>query len=408
MSQRAAVTIDRSAAPPSEEELLERARAIVPMLRERADEVDRTGVVPVDIVQAFREAGFFRIVQPKRWGGYEMSPLTFLRVLMEVGRGCGSSAWVLMILGTHQWEIGIMDPRAGDDVWGEDDTVLISSSYAPFGAVKKVDGGYVIDGVWRTSSGCDHARWAFVGGYLKDEQGRLVDYVVFLVPKEDYAFVDDWQVFGLGGTGSKSLEIRNAFVPDYRTHSAIEYKLLDRSEVYLFPFLNVFFSVVSALMIGFGQGAIEVFLEQIKGRKRTGGEPIGEMPHVRDQLGRALAKVRAARHRLEGAILEAARYTSKHQLVPGDVRAKCFLDTASIGDDVLQVVLSLYKILGPQAIFLSNPFQRVLRDVLAASVHPTQRFEDHASFLGAQIAGFVPALCDPFAALAQARVGAQG
>ena len=126
---------------PDGDELVSRARAMIPALRARADEVEEARRVPDDIIQMFREAGFFRILQPKSHGGWEMNPIVFMRVLGELGRGCCSSAWNMMILGVHNWEFGIMDPRAADDVWGVNDETVIASSYAPTGELTRVEGG---------------------------------------------------------------------------------------------------------------------------------------------------------------------------------------------------------------------------------------------------------------------------
>ena len=105
---------------PTEDEIVARANALIPLLRERAEACEKARSVPVETIALFKEAGFFRILQPKRWGGYEMSPNTFNRVLMELARGCPSSAWVVTVLGLHPFEFGLLDPRAGDEVWGED------------------------------------------------------------------------------------------------------------------------------------------------------------------------------------------------------------------------------------------------------------------------------------------------
>lgn len=388
MSTQLKSKMDAGIEVPSEEELLDRARALVPMLRERAEEVERARAVPKDIVDAFKNAGFFKILQPKRWGGYEMAPITFLRLLMELGRGCSSSAWVMMILGIHQWEFGLMDPRAGDDVWKDDNSVLVASSYATFGTAEKVEGGYRLNGTWRTSSGCDHGDWAFIGAYRRDDSGNIVDRMAFLVKATDYRIEDDWHVFGLAGTGSKSLVVKDAFVPDHRAHSIVDYRLSDRGETYLHPFNMMFFGVVSAVIIGFGQQALDIYTEQMKVRRSTDtGAPVAMSPYSKDRLANAVAKVRSAKLRLEGIFHDAARYVGKGELVPVDNRVHGMLDSASIGQDVEEAVLLLYKVLGARGIFLSNPIQRVLRDTLAAANHVTQQSDDHAAILGGYLLG---------------------
>lgn len=142
---------------PSAEEIIERAVALIPVLRERAEEVEKNRMVSVETIQDFTKAGFFKILQPKQWGGYEMHPNVLNKVLMELGRGCPSSAWNVMVLGVHPFEVGLLDSRVGDELWAQDQNALVSSSYAPFGKVEVVEGGYELEGEWLTSSGCDHA-----------------------------------------------------------------------------------------------------------------------------------------------------------------------------------------------------------------------------------------------------------
>ncbi|MGH8425839.1 MAG: acyl-CoA dehydrogenase family protein, partial [Pseudomonas fluorescens] len=113
---------------PSEAQLLERARGLIPMLMEKADSVEQNRMVSRETIAAFVEAGFFKILQPKEYGGWEMNPAVFYKVLMELGRGCGSSAWNMMILGIHQWEYGSLPEQACLDAWGEENTVITASS----------------------------------------------------------------------------------------------------------------------------------------------------------------------------------------------------------------------------------------------------------------------------------------
>ena len=202
---------------PTEAELVARAQAMIPWLREKAEAVEHARMVPPETIQAFKDAGFFKILQPKRWGGYEMNPNVLNKVLMELARGCPSSAWNVMVLGVHPFEVGLLDSRCGDELWSVDNNVLVSSSYAPFGTVTAVEGGYRLNGEWLTSSGCDHAAGgAFVGGRVS-ENGEVV-FRSFWIKAEDFQIVDDWFVVGLAGTGSKKLVIKDVFIPTYRSH----------------------------------------------------------------------------------------------------------------------------------------------------------------------------------------------
>jgi 3-hydroxy-9,10-secoandrosta-1,3,5(10)-triene-9,17-dione monooxygenase len=378
----------RLPAVPTEAELLQRARDLIPMLKERAASVEQARMVSRETVQAFVDAGFFRILQPKRFGGWEMNPAVFYKVLMELGRGCCSSAWNMMILGIHNWEFGSMPDQACLDVWGEDDATIIASSYPPFGKVEEVEGGYRISGTWKTSSGCDHGQWAFLGGLRKDASGKVIDRLSMLVPSSAWVIEDDWKVFGLAGTGSKSLVIEETFVPHHRAHSLIDYAYSERGEMYLYPFNQVFFGSVSAVIVGMAQGAVDEYIAQMSVRTdTTGGNAAALSPYVKDRLGNAVNRVRTARARLLQMMAETTEYVERRELVPTHDRVHHMLDIARVGRECEEAVMLLFKATSARGIYLSNPMQRILRDVIAAANHITQNADDTAGMLGGYLLG---------------------
>ncbi len=389
MSVAAIALANPISAPPTVHELLDRARAMIPMLKERAASVEQNRMVSPETIRAFVDAGFFKILQPARWGGWEMDPVVFWQVLMELGRGCCSSTWNMMILGLHQWEFAHMDPRAGDDVWTQDDSVIVASSYAPSGRADKVKGGYLLNGQWRTSSGTDHAQWAFIGGLIRDEAGDAVERCALLVPRSDYRIVDDWHVMGLAGTGSKSLVLENVFVPDYRTHSINSYVLTDRAVTQLYPFGTIFCGSVSAAICGFAQGAIDIYIDQMKVRKLAANASIGAAasPYVRDRLGNAVARVRSCRARLMQLMAESLPIVTRRELVPEEMRVEHILDISRVGRECAEAVLLLFPAMGARGIYLDNPMQRVVRDVLAAAQHMTQNADDSSGLIGSRLLG---------------------
>ena len=127
---------ENDASTPTVEELLQRARDMHPVLLGRCAEARELRRVPDQTIADFKAAGFFRMMQPARYGGYEMSPRHFYDVVFEIARACPSSGWVLSVVGVHSWQLGLLDDRAQREVWGDDDEVIISSSYAPKGVVE--------------------------------------------------------------------------------------------------------------------------------------------------------------------------------------------------------------------------------------------------------------------------------
>ena len=101
--------------------------------------------MPEETFNDFQEAGLFRCIQPKRYEGYELDPETFYQAIVEVSAVCGSSGWILGVVGVHNWHLGLFPPQAQEDVWGEDTGVQLSTSLAPTGKVERVPGGFHLE-----------------------------------------------------------------------------------------------------------------------------------------------------------------------------------------------------------------------------------------------------------------------
>src|SRR5580704_11351294 len=148
------------------EAYLARVRALRPAVRERAAGAERLRRLPEETFADFQEAGLFRCLQPRRWGGFELDPVTFYRAVAEVGAVCGSSAWILGVDCVHNWQLALFPPQAQEDVWGEDTNDQLSNSLAPTGTVERAPGGFRLAGRWSFSSGCDFCRWVVLGGIV--------------------------------------------------------------------------------------------------------------------------------------------------------------------------------------------------------------------------------------------------
>jgi 3-hydroxy-9,10-secoandrosta-1,3,5(10)-triene-9,17-dione monooxygenase len=376
---------------PTEAEIVQRAVDLIPLLRERAERCERERMVPAETIQAFQEAGFFRILQPRRWGGYQMHPNVLNKVLMELARGCPSSAWNVMVLGVHPFEVGLLPPQCGDELWGQDDSVLVSSSYAPFGTVKAVEGGYRLNGEWLTSSGCDHARGgAFVGGRVQ-EGGEMV-FRSFWVQRADFEIVDDWFVVGLAGTGSKKLILKDVFVPAYRSHVIGAYDQGSHGAVenlYKMPFFYVFYAAVSSVIIGMARGMVDLYVEHMVPRQNINqavGAAVND-PFIKGRLGEAYAKILGATSRVLQNTEEAWSYASRGELVPLDVRVRHFATNQFTGGECFDAAHMIFKKTSTRGVWMNNPMQRQMRDILVGANHITQNQDNIGDLLGGQLLG---------------------
>lgn len=385
---------------PTEAELVARAQAMIPWLREKADAVEKARMVPEDTIAAFKEAGFFRILQPKQWGGYEMHPNVLNKVLMELGRGCPSSAWNATVLGLHAFEVGLLDERCGDELWADNNDRLVSSSYAPFGTIKAVEGGYILNGEWQTSSGCDHADGgAFLGGRLS-ENGEMV-FRSFWVQRSDFEIKDNWFVVGLAGTGSKTLVVKDVFVPAYRTHVIAAYDESSHGHVnnlYKMPFFYVFYSAISSVIVGMARGMEDLYIEHMVPRQNLNqavGAAVND-PYIKYRLGEANAKILSASTRILHNTEEAWQYASRGELVPLDVRVRIFATNQFTGGDCFDAAHMIFKKTSTRGVWLSSPMQRQLRDILVGTNHITQNQDNIGDMLGGHLMGNPMPAANPF------------
>src|SRR5436190_5412545 len=224
VSMATAPALDPVQGAPSPPELIARARAMIPTLKQRARSCIANRDVPAETIAEMQEAGFFRVLQPQRWGGYEMHPNVFFEIQKALAEGCMSTGWVYGVLGCHPYELALFHDEAQREVWAEDAAMLVSSTYQPVGKVTRVEGGFRLSGHWGFSSGSVHCDWVLLGAVVPPvNPGDPFDMRTFLVPRSDYTIgTDAWHTFGLQGTGSHDIVVDDVFVPEYRTHKAID------------------------------------------------------------------------------------------------------------------------------------------------------------------------------------------
>lgn len=360
-------------------ELLERARALGTGLRERREQAEDERQLPAETIRLMQEAGLFRVLQPARWGGYELPPKAFFDVEIELAKNCPSTAWVYGVVAVHQWQLALFDERAQQDVWGDDNSVLISSSYMPVGKVTHVEGGFMLSGRWGFSSGSDHCDWAFLGGFVPPkEEGQQPDMRTFLVPKGDYRLEDTWHTSGLRGTGSKDVVIDEpVFVPAYRTHRFADGFKLDSpgnavnpSSLYRLPFGQLFVRSVSSSSIGMLEGAIDVVLQSQKDRVARGdGRKVTEDPSLQQALARARATVHELRTVLDANFQVLQDYVERGETIPVELRVAYRYDSARVVERCKQAVSDLFAVCGGGAIFETHPIQIYFQALMAARQH---------------------------------------
>ena len=355
---------------------LESVRALLPAIRGRASACESLRRLPDETAEEYRRAGLLRALQPSRWGGLELDPLTFFQATSDVAAACPSSAWFLSVVGVHNWQLGLFPEQAQKDVWGTDTGVLISSSYAPTGKVKRVDGGFRLSGRWSFSSGCDQCQWVFLGG-VAPADNPVPDMRTFLVPRADYRIIDNWHVAGLAGTGSKDIVVDDAFVPEHRTHRFADAYMLQNpgqavntGPLFRLPFGCLFSFCISVPAIGAARGALDSYRSYMQQKVAAyDGSKVADDPFAQRRLSEAAVEIDAAEAEVRSTWEAICARAEAGDAIPLELRARARWSAANIVLRGVRAVDLLFEASGGRALFLDNPIQRYFRDVHAMRAH---------------------------------------
>jgi len=368
-----------SAAPlVTREVLIERARAMVPALKARAESANAGACLPKETIREMKDAGFFRVLQPKRHGGYEMDPGVFYEIQMILAEACMSTAWVYGVVGVHPFQLGLFDDRAQQEVWGQDQDTLVSSSYQPVGKVERVEGGFRLSGRWGFSSGCDHAEWVLLGSLIPPaEAGAPPEMRTFLVPRKDYQIVHDWKVFGMQGTGSHGIIVENAFVPDYRTHRAVDGfmctnpgQAVNTSPLFRMPWAQIFVRAVSTGSIGALQGALNAYIDIAGKRVSTNtGKATKVDPVALNAAARTQSAILEMKRTLFVSFEEMMAKLRAGEQIPMQDRIRYRYDSSQIARRCADLADDLMPLLGGRAIYMDSALVRFWLDLCAARAH---------------------------------------
>jgi alkylation response protein AidB-like acyl-CoA dehydrogenase len=382
-------------ARPTEAEILARARAMVPMLRERAAATEALRRLPDDTNRAFKAAGFYRILQPAPYGGYEMEFGTQTALGVELGRGCGSSAWVATVICCHGWLAGMFPRAAQDEVWGRDPDAAVASSFFPVAPrVERVDGGLRVSGRWKFSSGVDHCTWAILIVPVAPQKAGDPDAYFALVPLAQCRIEDVWHAVGLAGTGSNDIIVENVVVPDHRLLDIEAVKggptpgsAVSDHYLYRMPALAPFTYNLIGNALGIARGIAETIVAGLQAQRTRRGVPVSEHQSIQLRVAESLAEIEAASalvFRTRDEIVARARAQGDFPLLE---RARWRRDVGYAGLSLVRAVERLFPILGAQGLMSDHPVQRGWRDLRAISHHFGISWDIQGSLYGTVLFG---------------------
>lgn len=262
-----AVQVDEWVKP--NREIIERATRLVPLIREHAARTSEERQVVPEVMKALEEAGLFKLLVPKRYGGLGTNLRTMMETVAEVGRGDGSTSWAVALLNVCTWFATTYSQQAQDEVFGANPNARCCGIFTPGSKAERVEGGYMVSGRWGYASGSFAADWGTLGLFLPDGNGGFTP-ALGLIPATAWTIEDTWFVTGMKGSGSNTIVVVDHFVPDHRIQTFAN--LMDAKFATPHqdtePLANMVFVPVAALVLvgaqlGLGRAMMDLTLERL-------------------------------------------------------------------------------------------------------------------------------------------------
>jgi 3-hydroxy-9,10-secoandrosta-1,3,5(10)-triene-9,17-dione monooxygenase len=381
-------------AVPAPAELIARARAMIPALAGRSLDGRRQRRIPDDTIADMQRAGFFRVLQPRRWGGYEMDLGTFYEVQLALAEGDMSTAWIYGVSGVHPWFMALLDDRAAREVWGSDTSTLICSSLMPAGKATAVEGGFRLSGRWRYASCCDHCEWALLGALVASGSAGPPEGRVFLLPRKDYQTIDTWQVSGLQATGSWDVVVDDVFVPAYRSQGMLDnFRLrgagqaVNTASLYRLPFGQIFVRGISTSALGALQGMLNALVDYSKSRVTRAGGRATENPFVQLLCAETAAAIDEMKTILHRNFRNLHAYAERGETPPLEERLRYKFQSTAVTERCTLLAARIFKATGAAGLSEDLPFGGILADLTAGRQHISNQYEYVGSSWGGVMFG---------------------
>ncbi len=382
-----------------EEKLVDAARAMIPFLRAQAGETERSRKISATVERAFRDAGFYRALQPQAYAGAQLAYGAHTRIAMELARGCPSSAWAYSVTACHSWILGMFPRAAQDEFWAQAPESTIASTFLPAQAqlTRGAEAGVAgvrLSGRWRFSSNVDNCQGCIVLAVEPQESGPPKQFFALLA-RDQYRIEETWDVVGLAGSGSNDVVVDSAFVPAHRLLDVMTTRMANTpgahasdSDLSHTPLFCAFAHSLVGVAVGGAQGALDVLLDELGEKTSVAQVRLAQQANVQMRIAEATAEIEAAR-----ALIAADRAKivagARARVLPDDEqRVRYRLNTGYAAKLAVQAVERLLPLLGGRGLERSHPFQRLWRDVHAVAQHIALVWDVQALNYGAVRLGF--------------------
>jgi indole-3-acetate monooxygenase len=376
--------------------LIERARALAPLITREADEIERTRRLTQPVVSALIENGLYRVLLPQSVGGAEAPPEIFMQMLEEVAKADASTAWCLGQCSVCAMTAAYLDPDAAREIFASPNGILAWGAIAH--EVKVVPGGYRANARWDFASGSRQASW--LGAHVRvveaDGTPRLKpngapEVRTILFPVSSATMYDVWDVIGLNGTGTDSYSVDDLLIPEkFAALRDDPTALREQGPLYKITTYTMYGLGFAAVSLGVARATLDAATDLARGKASVGIKAMRENNAVQAAIGRTEGNLRAARAYLYATADEVWRdlarpggeFTEEHRL------ALRLASTWTI-HQAAAVVDAAYHMAGATAVFSANKFERRFRDMHAIA-QQVQARDTHYEDVGKAILGADP------------------
>ncbi|MCK8787350.1 hypothetical protein M0638_23545 [Roseomonas sp. NAR14] len=386
-------------------DLLDRAISLRPVLRARQEEHEALGTYAEDVHDTFERMGFYRITQPRRFGGYEFGLPVFFRTMMEISRGDPGVGWCLTLAASHAFLLASHWPeQAQRELFGVTGHFVAPHRAQPLGTATPVPGGLLIQGRWNYASGVPHATHFIGTAMLRKEDGTPPSPVLVVVPRGGYEVLKDWggdEILGMRSSGSNTVLIEGAVIP---AHHAVPFNAqfcrpeemadgtpgtrLHGNPMYLGRIMGPYHASLVSVVVGATWAAIDEY-EALIGRMKTLADPAllrADHHDVQRTLGLALARADAAEailvRTLERYMEMCERWAEDGTPISVEENLRLRAALQQAGAMGVETVEMLLRSAGAFTTKKGNRLQRYFRDVMMYRTHSSAQWEEFATYVG--------------------------
>ncbi len=363
---------------PDRDEILDRVKKIAPELRKRADATNELRKLHPESLALIRDAGMFRILQPRRLGGYELDLGTFNLASREMAKACPSTAWVLSVTGAHTWILAMYPEACQDAIAADDPDTFIPGALTPQGIASVAERGMRVSGQWQFASGIDHGAWGMFGARLESSTPERPKGVHFFVPRSDIKVLDTWHSMGLRGTGSNDVVLDDVFVPNgmilpdgelFAKGTAFATRHATRGYSTIPIFTGLAF-ILTGPVIGIAETALAAFIDRtlswkdvfVRSAKANKVQIQTRLAQAEDEIHSAKARVSGVMELFDQLVAEGRRATTEERIL-----AKW--QVCEAGEACKNAVDRLFVAAGSHSVFDDSLLQRCFRDLHVAKNH---------------------------------------